>query len=75
MKNFDEFASKLTSLILPDDANKYWDWISTNLFNSNNKNDLILPNVTRFKFVFNFDMSLNARLLKLINWNQLKNWN
>ena len=72
MKNFDEFASKLTSLILPDDANKYWDWISTNLFNSNNKNDLILPNVTRFKFVFNFDMSLNARLLKLINWNQLK---
>ena len=37
MKNFDEFASKLTSLILPDDANKYWDWISTNLFNSNNK--------------------------------------
>lgn len=71
MKDFKKFAPNLTSLILPNDSEIYWDWMKLIILNDEYDTDRILSNLTRFKLVFNFDLKLNSRLLKLINWNKI----
>lgn len=49
----------LTSLILPNNTQKYWSWIMENVFTLKNH----VLQLTKFKFVFSLDMALNAKLV------------
>ncbi|CAI5760370.1 unnamed protein product [Candida verbasci] len=64
-----QFSTQLSSLILPNDKVLYWDWIKNNIF----KNNLKLPSIEKFKFVFalnNFEN--NERLVSILNWSKIK---
>lgn len=57
----------LTSLILPNNTQKYWSWITENVFTLKNH----VLQLTKFKFVFSLDMASNAKLVRLIDWEKI----
>ncbi|CAX40941.1 uncharacterized protein YMR258C homologue, putative [Candida dubliniensis CD36] len=67
LNNFHQFVPNLTSLILPNNTEKYWAWIIENVFPLNNQ----VLQLTKFKLVFSLDMALNSKLMRLINWRKI----
>ncbi|RLV92795.1 Non-SCF-type F-box protein ROY1 [Spathaspora sp. JA1] len=69
MTSLSQYAENLKSLILPNDHDKYWQWVNHNLL----RHKIHLPKLERFKIVFSLEeWELNIQLMEVIPWKSIK---